>query len=218
MVGGGLLILENFTLAHLAVHDPVIRRLHPARHGALHVRRSLLQDGRAAARGGPLHPFEAVRSGGEPNQKVLHQRLEALLGEAVQDELVPNLHEGLDRAVLGDGDGETQWLEGRLRDPRRDHRRLGGSLRRRDDVQPAGDAAERLRDVGGHGVLHRLERLLLGEHLSEVGAGLLEELVRSLGGVLLHLERGDHLLHAHARELAREGTDGFVVSAVRLRD
>ena len=156
MVGGGLFIFENLTIAHLAVHDPVVRRLHPARHGALHVRRSLLEDGRAAARGGPLHALETVRPRREPNQEMLHESLKVILGKAVQHELVANLHQGLDRAVLRDGDGETQGLEGRLRDPRRDHRRFGGTLRRGDHVEPARDAAQRLGDVRGHGVLHSL--------------------------------------------------------------
>lgn len=89
----------------------------------------------------------------------------------------PNLHERLDRAVLRDGDGEAEGLEGGLRDPRRDHGAARVRLPRgRHHVESAAELAEREGDL----FRHRLElgdRVLLADALREVRARLLILLV-----------------------------------------
>mmetsp|Transcript_5854 Transcript_5854/g.14866 ORF Transcript_5854/g.14866 Transcript_5854/m.14866 type:complete len:584 (-) Transcript_5854:293-2044(-) len=217
-VRGGLLVLEHLAVRDLAVHHPVVRRLHAAHHLALHERRRLLEDGRAARRRRPLHAGEAVGAGGEAGEEVLHQGLEPRLRQAVEHEGVAHLHQALDGAVLGDGHGEAERLEGGLRDPRRHHGGARVALRRRHHIQPAGHAPQRLGHVRRHGALHALQRLLLGQHLPQVRAALLELLVRGLRGAVPHAQRRHHLLHADAGELHRQSVHRLVHAAVALAD
>mmetsp|Transcript_23898 Transcript_23898/g.60853 ORF Transcript_23898/g.60853 Transcript_23898/m.60853 type:complete len:510 (-) Transcript_23898:551-2080(-) len=212
---GARLRLHHAAVHHLAVRDPVVGRLQPRHHLALHVRDGGLEHGALVLGGEPLHALEAVRAGREALQEVLERHIVVVLAQRVEHKGVAHLHERLDGAVLGHRDGEPQRLERRLRHPGRDHGGARVVVRRGHHVQAGRDARERLGHVRAHGRLLALNHLLLRQRLSQVSTRLLVRLVQRLRGQVLDAQRGEHL-SAHVHAARDQLVHRLVLAAVRL--
>ena len=216
--GGGAGGVRHVALLYHRIDDPVVGSFKALSYTAAEEGQGIAQHrpaDRHPIEGG--HSGEAVGTGGEAAQEVAQQLLVVVLTQNVEHEAIAHLHQGLDRPVLGHRHREPRRLEAGLAHPARHHGAAAQGfpfpLPRRNHIQSAGKPAQGLVEVAIE-ALHCRDRLLAGEQLAQVGAGLLAALVILGRGHLADPQRLEGLLLAQTPQLGGHGVDRFVVAAV----